>query len=442
MLNQVASELNALKNSVTFAMSLGSKELFHTNFIAFLLENTDASLFNIRNQLAQLFFGQPINNTKIYTWREKHNLDLVIIAIDWDKNQSKDDDCDLSGVIKNAYVCVIEAKLKSIPTNAQLQGYDHKLAKKNGLNFDLNDSDYTQTLAGKITGFNLKYGPKSHSSLTPVFIKTKGKVVTPIIFDRILLSQTSLPNCNWTQLTWCKLASTVQINLQIPPTSKLDFIVEDYVYHLDNLACLITKVIAYSQNNFSVSNNKFKYGDLCRDINHQNFKKIRIHDLVGKVIFNDLENRLLNSINQPCLGSILEFRSYTHYSNQQAGIGFEWQYGDPTGQNFSIGVQIQGSDYRHYISTSNAWSGLKGISSSLSKWFYPQFNNNCPYQLTGKNNNDLYKFGKDKFIYSKKNIDDLNFDGLSNCLKDSMKLACVMMSNPTLIQQINDDYLT
>ncbi|WP_298214546.1 hypothetical protein [Acidovorax sp.] len=44
---------NALTNSATFAMSLGARELFHTNFLGFLLESDRDELKGLQVALRQ-----------------------------------------------------------------------------------------------------------------------------------------------------------------------------------------------------------------------------------------------------------------------------------------------------------------------------------------------------------------------------------------------------
>ena len=69
-----------LRKSPTFAMSLGAKELFHTNFLAYLLENQseDKKLQCIQSKLKNLLFGHD-GIGRVITWREKYSLDLVIM---------------------------------------------------------------------------------------------------------------------------------------------------------------------------------------------------------------------------------------------------------------------------------------------------------------------------------------------------------------------------
>lgn len=88
-----------LKKSPVFAMSLGSKELFHSNFWAYLIEQKET------RELIKCFF--PDFEIEMYdrVGREDNNRDLTI----YDKNG-------------NEYV--IENKIKSYPRLEQLEGYE------------------------------------------------------------------------------------------------------------------------------------------------------------------------------------------------------------------------------------------------------------------------------------------------------------------------------
>ncbi len=447
MQNTVKKELAALKNSVTFAMSLGAQELFHTNFIAFILENDDPLLNNIRQNLGKLFGILITTDTKVYTWREKYNLDLVIIAIDWINHINNEDECDSVDEINNPQVCVIEAKLKSIPTLVQLDEYDQKL--ENGLRFDLNDSDYLQsTEHGLLTGFKLEDSIKP-KTITPIYAGKTNTINTT--FKKILLSQVPLPSCTWSQQNWNKVAKAIKKSGISTGHSGLSNIVEDYAIDLENLANLITGVINFSSNNFKTQQ-LFSYKELCDGINASQFKKIRIHDLVGKVVFNDLEQRLFKTINI-CQCKTLQINHSTFYSNQQPGINFEWCYEKPGDKRiFRIGVQIQGSDYRHYIATNTSWPDLKNLAHKIPDWFFATINKNNLHAKNGitkhnyiKNNfnQHLYRFDVDKFLYSKMELYPLEpavtFDELEKAINKSLLLACetidYLISNSKL-----DDY--
>ena len=90
-------QIEKLKQSPVFTMSLGSKELFHSNFWAFLMEHNDykALLFSL--------FPELDSSKTIEIRREYKNRDIVII------NNEKE--------------YVIENKIKSYPDLDQLKRY-------------------------------------------------------------------------------------------------------------------------------------------------------------------------------------------------------------------------------------------------------------------------------------------------------------------------------
>lgn len=96
-------KIGRLKNSPVYAMSLGSKELFHSNFWAWLMKKNPGFI--------GVFFDERINNPEVK--REEENRDLTI----WENRGNK-----------KAYV--IENKIKAIPTKEQLVKYQESLKEK------------------------------------------------------------------------------------------------------------------------------------------------------------------------------------------------------------------------------------------------------------------------------------------------------------------------
>ncbi|MBR5280964.1 MAG: hypothetical protein IKU26_08370 [Clostridia bacterium] len=93
-----------LMGSPVYAMSLGNKELFHSNFWVWLM--------NHKHEYASVFFPDISVGEIEEITREEGHRDLTI----WLKDQS---------------VYVIENKLKSIPYEEQLENYTTALQKKN-----------------------------------------------------------------------------------------------------------------------------------------------------------------------------------------------------------------------------------------------------------------------------------------------------------------------
>ncbi len=89
--------VNLLKQSPIFAMSLGSKELFHSNFWKYLLDTKECDEF------IKLFFGNIDLSQGYKVEREKQHMDLVITT--------------------NGQKYVVENKIKSYPSEKQLIDY-------------------------------------------------------------------------------------------------------------------------------------------------------------------------------------------------------------------------------------------------------------------------------------------------------------------------------
>lgn len=103
--------IEILRKSPMFHFSLGSKELFHSNFLAWIstLKTSDGE-YVIRK-----IFSFAEGDFEVL--REKNNLDFALCR--------RGDSCG-----KDGYLMVVENKLKSVPDSSQLERYDKD---KNGL---------------------------------------------------------------------------------------------------------------------------------------------------------------------------------------------------------------------------------------------------------------------------------------------------------------------
>lgn len=159
MLASAAALLPNLKRSPTFAMSRGGRELFHTNFWAFILEaereNFDGAdwpvVKEVREALLKSLFGEDVPS-RVWVWRERSSLDLVVLAAPNDDSGFQERKLrnvqmmprhsklrTASGLPDAGTACVVvEMKFKAIPTERQLDGYSRKLYA--GLFLDLPQS--------------------------------------------------------------------------------------------------------------------------------------------------------------------------------------------------------------------------------------------------------------------------------------------------------------
>lgn len=117
------NKLNNLAQNPMFKLSLGSKELFHSNFLEFLWEQDKNKFIEmLRNLLPQSNLFETISQldySKLKLDREKQNFDICIYHED---SQCKN---------KEFIDIIIENKVKSIPYKEQLDKYKEKLSKYN-----------------------------------------------------------------------------------------------------------------------------------------------------------------------------------------------------------------------------------------------------------------------------------------------------------------------
>lgn len=117
--------LETLRHSPVFKMSLHSKELFHSNFLAWLGEDPE-----LREVFRNVMESIGLSREFLKTWgddyeilREKDHFDLLVKASDIKEEGKK--------MQPGQYYLVIENKIKSIPSKEQLEKYSEKLPKDN-----------------------------------------------------------------------------------------------------------------------------------------------------------------------------------------------------------------------------------------------------------------------------------------------------------------------
>lgn len=114
----IISELEGLHQNPMFRISLGSKELFHSNFLAFLWDCDKQAFLNMINDLLpkdnKINVSELLKKDKLTIYREKENLDLCICHTENNKE---------------CIDIIIENKVKSIPYIEQLDEYRQTAAK-------------------------------------------------------------------------------------------------------------------------------------------------------------------------------------------------------------------------------------------------------------------------------------------------------------------------
>lgn len=105
-----------LNKNPMFHLSLGSKELFHSNFLAFLWDQNPKAFLELLNDLClnSINVADLLNQKELTLDREKENFDICI-----HHKEGK----------KEIYDIIIENKVKSIPYKEQLEDYEDKVRK-------------------------------------------------------------------------------------------------------------------------------------------------------------------------------------------------------------------------------------------------------------------------------------------------------------------------
>ena len=122
---ELEEKLEVLESNPIFKMSLGSKELFHSNFLEFLWDIDHAKFVEMINDILKSKKMTYSNNSSFsYTFdREKENFDVCI-------HHKKENTKNKSGWTKDYYDLIIENKVKSIPRKDQLDSYYDKAKLK------------------------------------------------------------------------------------------------------------------------------------------------------------------------------------------------------------------------------------------------------------------------------------------------------------------------
>lgn len=122
-MTQSETLLKKLGDMPIFRLSLGSKELFHSNFLEFLWD-VDRSFFIdvIRTMLNDTSF-LTLAPSDYYLSREKENFDICIYHVEQKQTKNKVQ-------VRDVYDLIIENKVKSIPYKEQLIKYVERVEKK------------------------------------------------------------------------------------------------------------------------------------------------------------------------------------------------------------------------------------------------------------------------------------------------------------------------
>ena len=265
----VKKVVSDLKNNPVFRMSLASKELFHSNMLALMLENN--WIDGLEELSAPHNENGKLNGYKVLTvLREKNHLDLIIVFLPSnDYATIKDDDLvaiadffqnseqipdDLLKKLNGCKFSVLENKFKSIPNKPQLDEYKNK---------------------AKIT-----FGTKGNK------IKMTNENTTfYLLAPRVSLDH--FDKCKeWERIRWNEISDT--LSEAVKTKQKTDPFTGKFIeYYADFLKNMLELTKDIEKKLKSYDKNAFPNPDDIRELS-----KIRIHDFYEKLWFSVLLSKI------------------------------------------------------------------------------------------------------------------------------------------------------
>lgn len=372
--------IDDLKSNFLFQISLASKELFHSNLLAWIITQQDEKdkylVFRCFLNSLEVEINDSDTISELKVEREKNNLDLLI---NYKLNN-----------IDNCYTIAIENKIKSVPTSEQLNNYD------------------------KLKELQANNTKKLLLTLLDPKIETK-----------------------WTKITYKNhiIPFLKNLNNFTDLNPDLKFVTEKYIHFLENL-----DLIANSYLNNLESRNYDFYTDKCKDIKELRIHDLILkyaHNKISEIIkeqikpLNDKFNKTVadsfDSLENNQIYISSSFTNSTGISDIKICIA----------ENFIIGIQLQGESLRYNTEVKNNpkikqdefenfIEKNKKFARNLFKtklWFVDRLKNNIP--LLGNGNNEQLSitegedrafctYNKGLFIYLYKDIKDYNTKPIRN----------------------------
>lgn len=314
-----------IEKSPMFQLSLGSKELFHTNFLYWLWKAEPNAFWIIMSK-----FGIKTDDKgSLVVKREWEHLDLSIVHETVKKKKGKD-----VKIVDNI-VAVIENKVKSIPRIKQLKNYNKEIEKVN------KDNECKKILLALVDpGFD-------HNEE------------------------------GWSCVTYEEYRGSIKECLKIIENDYDRCIIEDYNNMIDTL---ISFKDEWLREDFS----SMKYMDIIEDssvkddevFSVDDYIDLRINDLRHKIIFSKMFSSL--EVNLKKHNPETEIETVTDIFEKNIPLTIGYGMTNATGlieakvkinADYLLGIQVQGYQYRHFIEFSNSSCVKEFIRKELQDKF-------------------------------------------------------------------------
>ena len=353
----IDDRIKNLEESPIYAMSLGSKELFHSNFWAWLMKRNP--------YLINVFFDDLIKNVEVIK-DDDENIIFKIgndISVSPEELVKREDSHKDIAIHFGDEVYVIENKIKTLPYREQLLKYQHSTKRfKNGCYTGLIDPKFNEDYVS----FEI-----NKSSRTEKFEHTI-----------------------WHFLSYEVIASKIKNELLNERSGKFFNVLEKCI--IMQYCCDIANVNTIICNKL---NDEFEFET------DKELVEVQLDDVYKKIKSDILKEKILEKLRFSDGQKITDdfiFRVETAYSNKQPSISFKFVYNNPQSDKvtdiYSFGIQIQNGGIRRYAETKvgkmkKFKGGYDGFFKAFANcgWFDKNFENSNVLNLKFFQNNEESK---------------------------------------------------
>jgi hypothetical protein len=350
-----------LKQNPVFCMSLASKELFHSNMLAWLLESCDSDdnlLSEIAKALAKLFMPKQDseNGYKVLTvLREKNHFDLIIVFLpkdDYDSINNEDlleikdlflnykqpSNIELLKKLQNDFrFAVVENKFKSIPNKEQLDKYNNII--KNRICF-IDVKEPQEDKKRRNTLFSIVLNEEN---------TTRYLMAPKLVLDNFA----ELLECPWLPVRYEDIRD-VLLRSKIDTDNFTATFINHYANFLKNMLQLTEDI---ETNLEQRDNHAFPNQKDIRELS-----KIRIHDFYEKLWFSVLLNKIQISEEK-----VPKKNKGIDYSNTWGILNFNFIN---TAEDLVYGVQIQQGQFRLFVyPNKHKWKNDEYLPKTIKDYF-------------------------------------------------------------------------
>lgn len=227
--------------------------------------------------------------------------------------------------------------------------------------------------------------------------------------------------------------------------SKLRSILEDYAEALGH----VLHIVHATRQRVEEALQEGSYSQWYEELMHKDFRDLRLHDLTGKVAFDSWVTKLhdhLSALLQKAGGPSKTVRSatpYVHFSRSQPGLDLETSFGE-----YHIGVQVQGTQLRRYVSSKVLRPALEEEVLSNATLMNSWLQGDCRLgQLRGIDDRPIVRehrhrlvgggkkepalstlraFNAKKFLYSAVDVAGCSMPQVNQSVVESMMTACTL----------------